>query len=157
MRTGTRAHTQAAVKAAERLRDENDVAPADRFEDPVDVDGEADLFVVAGQIDGDRVVLRLFEMRHDTMPVPRDTAGTRNKNESGHALSAPGLGSSLSHERANLMLGTWSLGEARISACRRRPTRREALCGRLPVRVGLGALRSGEGAEPRGAMTRRDR
>jgi hypothetical protein len=42
--------------------------------------------VVAGQVDGDRLVLRLLEERHDTMPVPRSTTGARDENEGRHGL-----------------------------------------------------------------------
>jgi hypothetical protein len=42
--------------------------------------------VVARQVDSDRLVLRLLEQRHDTMPVPRGATGARNECERRHGL-----------------------------------------------------------------------
>jgi hypothetical protein len=60
------------------------VARPDRLEDAVGIGREAGVLVVTRQVDRNRLVLRFFEKTHDTMPVPRDAAGARNKNEGGH-------------------------------------------------------------------------
>jgi hypothetical protein len=47
------------------------------------------MLIIAREVDGDRVVLGLFEKRHDTMPVPGNATSTRNENEGSHALLSP--------------------------------------------------------------------
>ena len=79
-----RAH-QRRSETAKRLCDKDHPAPPYRLDDAIRVGREACLLVVSGQVDRDRVVPGLFEERHDTMPVPCDTAGTRNENEACHA------------------------------------------------------------------------
>src|SRR5215831_5134702 len=75
-----RAH-QRRGEAAERLGDEDHLACPDRLDNAIRVDRQTRLRVVAGQVDGDGLALRLLEQRHDTMPVPRNTTGARNENE----------------------------------------------------------------------------
>jgi len=69
---------------AERLRDEDHFARPDRFENAICVDRQPGSGVVAGKVDGDRLMLGLLEQRHKTMPVPRHTARPWNENECRH-------------------------------------------------------------------------
>jgi hypothetical protein len=50
-----------------------------------EADRKAGQLVVAWQIDRNCFVLGLFEERHHEVPVPCNTAGTRDENESCHA------------------------------------------------------------------------
>jgi hypothetical protein len=75
---------QRCGEAAERLRNEDNVVRRDRLEHALGVDRQPGSFVVAGQIEGDRFVLRLLEQGHDTMPVPRSTTSARDENEGRH-------------------------------------------------------------------------
>jgi hypothetical protein len=81
---GPGAH-QGRGEAPERLRREYDTpTSADRFEDAVRIGGESRLLVVSGEINGEGIVPRAFQERHDPMPVPCDATGARNENERLH-------------------------------------------------------------------------
>jgi hypothetical protein len=71
-------------KTSERLGNEHRVARTDCFDDSIGVYRETGLFVVAGQVNCNRFVPRLFKESHETMPVPRNATGTGNENESDH-------------------------------------------------------------------------
>jgi hypothetical protein len=119
-------------EAAERLRDEDRLARPDRLEHALGVDRQSGLRVVAGQVDGDRLVLRLLEQRHDTMPVPRNTTSAGNESEGRHDLR-PLTGQLAKIGRTLLTLGrdereqlsaSWQVGCS--PACSRRVQRRPA-------------------------------
>jgi hypothetical protein len=72
-----RAHERRG-ETAKRLCDKDHVTWPDRFDDAIGVGRKPSLLVIAGQIDGNHVMLGLFKERHDTVPVPCNTACTRN-------------------------------------------------------------------------------
>ena len=79
---------QRCRETAERLRDKDCMARPDGFDGAIGVGREPGLRVIAGQVDRDRFVIGRLEERHDTMPVPCDSASTRYENEGRHGLSS---------------------------------------------------------------------
>ena len=71
------------------------MARPDGFDGAIGVGGETGLRVIAGQVDRDRFVPGLFEERHDTMPVPSNSASTGNENEAGQVSPPNGAQPSL--------------------------------------------------------------
>ena len=70
---------------AERLGDQHDLAAlTGRAHNHVGVLGQSRRFIVAGQIDRDRLVAFRFEQRTDALPVPGHAAGAGDQHEAGH-------------------------------------------------------------------------
>ena len=66
------------------------MAAPDSVDDTASVCRETRVFVVTRQIDGDRVVPRLLEKGHHTVPVPGHAASTRNENKPCHDVPSAG-------------------------------------------------------------------
>ena len=64
------------------------MARPDGFDGAIGVGGETGLRVIAGQVDRYRFVPGLFEERHDTMPVPCNSASAGNENEAGQVCAS---------------------------------------------------------------------
>ena len=72
-------------EGAERMADHDDVLPfAQRVDDDVDVLAPSCRLVLAGQIDGYRVVASLSQLRNDEVPVPCAPAATVDQSERRH-------------------------------------------------------------------------
>jgi hypothetical protein len=57
--------------------------------DAFGVDRQPRSRVVTGQVDGDRLMLRLFEERHDPMPVPLNTTAVSGTTTGGLTAATP--------------------------------------------------------------------
>ena len=71
----------------------------DRFDRAIGICQEPSLRIIAGQVDRDRLVPSLLKERHDAMPVPCNSASTRNENEAGQVCASHGAQPPLSQMR----------------------------------------------------------